>query len=293
MQCLDRVAEDSRCPVMGSSSVFVGTAGWSIASRHAEDFPGPGTHLERYGRCLDCVEINSSFYRPHRRETYERWACSVPENFRFSVKLPRSITHEARLVGCEEALDRFLTEASGLGKKFSVILVQTPPSLRCLADEAEAFFKLLRDKTDLAVAFEPRHASWFAPEVDAMLEDCRIARVAADPAPVEGAGQPAGWSGLAYFRLHGTPRIYWSDYPEERLREIRRQLDEANNAGAQVWCIFDNTAESHALANAATVAAMKGETGCNRPRRLSRVGRQRQDRAGARRDRAGTGPAGA
>lgn len=279
---------------MGSLSVFVGTAGWSIASRHAENFPGPGTHLERYGRRLDCVEINSSFYRPHRRETYERWARSVPDHFRFSVKLPKSITHEARLVGCEETLDRFLAEAGGLGQKLSVVLVQTPPSLRFLADKAEAFFELLRGKTDLAVAFEPRHASWFAPEAVDLLERFRISRVAADPAPVEAAGRPAGWPGLVYFRLHGAPRIYWSDYPEERLREIRRQLDKAESTGADVWCIFDNTAESHALANAVAVADMREATGVKQPRRRLRAGKQRQGQgAAARRDRAGTRPASA
>jgi hypothetical protein len=62
---------------------LVGTAGWSLPSRHAADFPTTGSHLERYATRFDVVEINSSFYRPHRLVTYDRWAASVPDDFRF------------------------------------------------------------------------------------------------------------------------------------------------------------------------------------------------------------------
>ena len=73
-----------------------------------------GSHLERYGAILDAVEINSSFYRPHRTATYERWAASVPEDFRFAVKVPKAITHERRLKDVGDLLDRFLSEVGGL-----------------------------------------------------------------------------------------------------------------------------------------------------------------------------------
>ena len=79
------------------SKVRVGCAGWAIPRQHAGLF-GPGDSvLARYATLFDCVEINSSFHRPHRRGTCERWAASVPSGFRFSVKFPRSITHGARL----------------------------------------------------------------------------------------------------------------------------------------------------------------------------------------------------
>jgi uncharacterized protein YecE (DUF72 family) len=82
---------------------FVGTAGWSFDRRYAGHFPEAGSQLERYSRSLNAAEINSSFHRPHRRSTYERWPASVPEDLRFSVKLPKTITHERRLVGYESA----------------------------------------------------------------------------------------------------------------------------------------------------------------------------------------------
>lgn len=235
-------------------SVRIGTAGWSIASRHAAHFPDAGSHLERYARRLPAVEINSSFYRPHKRETYERWAGTTPPGFRFSVKLPRAITHDRRLAGCEALLDLFLAEAGGLGDKLGVLLVQLPPSLRW-SEAAAAFFQLLRERVEsVPVAVEPRHASWADAEAEALLARHRVARVAADPSRFAGDDRPAGWPGLAYFRLHGTPEIYRSDYAPDRLAAISARLAEACAGGAQVWCIFDNTALGHALPNAVAVA---------------------------------------
>jgi uncharacterized protein YecE (DUF72 family) len=76
--------------------IYVGVAGWSISKEHAARFPVEGSHLERYAQVFNAVEINSSFYRPHRPQTYAPWAASVPDGFRFAVKMPREITHRRR-----------------------------------------------------------------------------------------------------------------------------------------------------------------------------------------------------
>jgi len=241
---------------MSEAPAFIGTAGWGIAGRHAHLFPGSGTHLERYARCLGAVEINSSFYRPHRRETYARWAGSVPDGFRFSVKLPKAITHEKRLAGCETLLDAFLESVSGLGDRLGVLLVQLPPSLPFDIAVAEPILRRLRQSTAAGLACEPRHASWFGAEPAAVLNELRIARVQADPAPFPEAAEPGGWPQLAYLRWHGTPRIYYSDYAPRQLAAIDRQVMLLHRAGRETWCIFDNTAEGHALANAAALAGL-------------------------------------
>ncbi len=232
------------------TALRVGTAGWSIRSEQAEEFPGPGSHLERYARRLNAVEINSSFYRPHKRATYERWADSVPADFRFSVKLPKSITHDRRLSGYEELLDRFADEVAGLGKKFGALLIQLPPSL-AFSDIAGAFLREIGPRFSASVMCEPRHASWFTPEVDSLLAACRIARVAADPPPVPGADAVGGYRGIAYFRLHGSPRIYYSDYEGPALERWRERSRETDGA----WVIFDNTAAGFALRNALALAS--------------------------------------
>jgi len=227
----------------------VGTAGWAIASVHAARFPGEGTHLERYGRHFNAVEINSSFYRPHRRSTYERWAASVPTDFRFSVKAPKAITHEHRLVDCDDLMSRFVDELRGLGDKLGVVLVQLPPSL-AFAEELLPMLKRLCNQLGKSIQCEPRHASWFVPHVDAALAEMGIGRVAADPPPVSGADRLGGGGNLAYFRLHGAPRIYWSRYEHAALEAWSATALKEISKGRETWAILDNTAAGFALENA-------------------------------------------
>lgn len=191
---------------------FIGTAGWSIPKQHAEAFADEGSHLERYARCLPAVEINSSFYRPHRPATYARWAASVPPNFRFSVKMPREITHTRRLIDATEPLERFLGEVEALGATLGPLLVQLPPSLGYDKSAAERFFSSFRERFEGQLACEPRHATWFDDAAKAMLMKHHVARVAADPAVVPQAALPGGWPGLLYIRLHGSPKVYSSAY---------------------------------------------------------------------------------
>lgn len=241
---------------MDKKPLLVGTAGWSIASRHAAEFPTTGTHLERYAARLSCVEINSSFYRAHKPETYQRWAASVPDGFRFSVKLPKAITHDKDLKDCDDEVAEFVSQTSCLGGKLGVILVQTPPRLALSPKTLEAFIGHLKAKTDTPIALEPRHRSWFEAEANALLDRLDVTRVAADPARFPGAEDPAGSRSLAYFRFHGSPEIYYSDYLPEALAAIRPRLEAEREAG-QVWCIFDNTAQGHALGNALAFAGIR------------------------------------
>jgi uncharacterized protein YecE (DUF72 family) len=234
------------------ASVRIGTAAWSIPKEHAAPFPVAGSHLERYGAVLNAVEINTSFYRPHRTATYERWAASVPEDFRFAVKIPKAITHERRLKDVGDLLDRFLSEAGGLGPKLGPLLIQLPPSLAFQPGVADRFLNELRSRIEGGIVCEPRHASWFTPEVESLLTELRIARVAADPAPVAGADEPGGWRGLSYYRLHGSPRIYYSVYSAEYLAAVAEVLSRDAAAGVETWCIFDNTAAFAATGDALT-----------------------------------------
>lgn len=160
--------------------------------------PSAGSHLERDAGHFGAVEINSSFHRPHRPATYARWAASVPDGFRFAVKLPKAITHVARLIDCEAAVADFPIETGGRGPALGVLLVQLPPSLAFDAVIARASFTLLERHTAVPVACEPRHPSWFAPDAGALLAGLKVARVAADPAIVPAAAEPGGWRGLAY-----------------------------------------------------------------------------------------------
>src|SRR4051812_1797985 len=144
--------------------LWVGTAGWSIPAAQADRFPGEGSHLQRYSQRLPAVEINSSFYRPHRASTYERWAASVPTDFRFAVKIPKEVTHTRRLANTAEPLARFLEEVRLLGPKLGPLLIQLPPSLLFREDLAVDFLRHLRNSFAGDLACEPRHPSWFTDE---------------------------------------------------------------------------------------------------------------------------------
>ena len=228
--------------------IRIATAGWSIQRGLAQKFPECGSNLERYAGVFDAVEINSTFYRSHKPSTFARWAASVPDHFRFSVKAPREITHIKRLVDCDAALAKFLDDASCLGPKLGPILIQLPPSLTFDPTTAEAFLALFRDRYSGPAAWEPRHKSWFDAKVEALLCAYRISRVAADPAPSPEAARPGGFGGLFYYRLHGAPRMYYSPYSAHDLDKFAAAL--ADSAAAEKWCVFDNTASGAALVNA-------------------------------------------
>ncbi|HYW58265.1 MAG TPA: DUF72 domain-containing protein [Polaromonas sp.] len=237
-------------PTVHASQMKIGCAGWSLPRDSWSQFPEEGTHLQRYAQRINAAEINSSFYRPHQPTTYARWAADVPADFLFSVKLPKTITHEQRLRDCGNLLDSFLPQAGGLGNKLGCLLVQLPPSLVLGEKIAQTFFKALRVRHEGAVALEPRHASWFTPAADQLLQHWCIARVLADPVLHDPGRWPGGWADMVYLRLHGSPRMYYSSYGDGVLRALADRMQMAAAEGKRVWCIFDNTASGAATHNA-------------------------------------------
>jgi uncharacterized protein YecE (DUF72 family) len=202
--------------------LLVGTAGWTVPKQHLALFSAPGeggkrSHLERYASRLCCTEINSSFHRPHRRTT------------------------------------EFFDAVRGLGNKLGPVLVQLPPKLAFDDGIAREFFTTLRELHPGAVVLEPRHPSWFTASVDHLLRSFEIARAAADPPKGSKlAARPGGWQSPLYWRLHGVPRTYYSEYDENSMQAFAQQLQSLENVSwnDEVWVIFDNTALGHATANA-------------------------------------------
>jgi uncharacterized protein YecE (DUF72 family) len=139
------------------------------------------------------------------------------------------------------------------------VLVQTPPSLEFEPERVSEFFSLLRQHYLGDVVCEPRHNSWFVERADGCLRDFQVARVASDPACVPAAAIPGGLRSLAYFRLHGSPRPYYSRYPNEFVKMLARKLDKLAMT-AQVWCVFDNTASGWAIENALELRTELGKS---------------------------------
>jgi uncharacterized protein YecE (DUF72 family) len=233
-------------------SLRIGVAGWSNPPSHKLSRRNGQSHLEYYSEQFSCVEINSSFYRPHRRSTYAAWKSATPNSFRFAVKMPRSITHESGLRGISGEILRFFTGIEALQPKLSAVLVQLPPSLEFQPRVARAFFRSVPQLPRVEIVCEPRHSSWFMEKADASLTEWNVTRVATDPARVVNSGQPGGNPRFVYFRWHGSPHIYYSCYSNLQLNNFAAQVNLWRRR--RTWCIFDNTARYEAWGNAISFA---------------------------------------
>lgn len=226
---------------------LVGTAGWSIPRDYSGSFPEEGSHLSRYSRVFNCVEINSSFYREHLPRTYERWAGEVPEDFLFSVKLSQEFTHHSGLKPAAKEIRQSLENIRHLGNKLGMILLQFPGSLEFERKKFERFLTLIRKTYEGPLSLEARNCSWVGTDARSLYYDFGVSKVAADPERCEGGPKKLLTSGgAAYYRLHGTPVIYRSSYPKKYLKELASELSVRKKS----WVIFDNTTFGKATENA-------------------------------------------
>ncbi len=230
-----------------AENIKIACAGWTVAKEHSQMFPPTGTHLERYATLFNAVEINTTFYRLPKVETFAKWRDAVPDSFRFAVKMPKDITHVGRLKELGK-LSLFMERVQLLGEKLGPVLIQLPPSLGFEPTIAKQFFAACRLSHEGVFVLEPRHLDWFTDTALGMLEEHQVALVAADPALNPVGTVPSGWLGVQYFRLHGTPHMYYSSYEDQYLDELRNRLLAASKL-VPVWVVFDNTASGAAVTN--------------------------------------------
>jgi len=223
----------------------IATAGWSIPKKVADRFALEGSGLTRYASVFNGVEINSTFYRRHKTSTFARWTASVPDSFRFSVKVPKEITHTRAMKDIAQPFDIFCADIAPLADKRGPLLCQLPPSLAFDAALLNTAFGAIKNIDEGAIVIEARHNSWKSAEAMDLLKQYTIDRVLADPSPVWPA--ESFHAPPRYARLHGKPRIYYSSYSDEEITAFSK-LMEPNG-----WCVFDNTASGAAIENALTM----------------------------------------
>lgn len=172
-------------PSSAVARVRCGCAGWSISAADRAQVGQGASVLQRYATRVDAVEINSSFYRPHRASTCAHWADSVPEDVRFSVKLPHSISHDTRLHGTGPLLDAFLAQVGALGRGWagcccncrptlSSMQRWQPDSLRCCAGAGLAAWSARR--ATRAGLPHPHRPCWSAPHCSLRRRPGAVAR---------------------------------------------------------------------------------------------------------------------
>ncbi|NOY39115.1 MAG: DUF72 domain-containing protein [Nitrospirae bacterium] len=211
--------------------------------------------FQYYTGVFDTVELNVTFYRLPKQESFAGWYKKSPEGFSFSIKGSRYITHVKRLEGPEEALERFFNVALNLKDKLSVVLWQFPPGFGLDYRRLEKFLYLLRNYR-VRHAFEFRHPDWIVPEVTGLLKEEGHAFCMADwPGFINELPVTAEF---VYIRRHGHGGRYDSCYSASELRKDASRIDGYLKRGLDVYMYFNNDAFGYAPKNAVELKELLG-----------------------------------
>lgn len=168
--------------------ICIGTCAWSFEDWRGAFYPRAlpqSEWLECYARHLGAVEVDATFHHTPARKVVENWAGRTPDNFVFACKLPRSITHEAKLRDCREELETFVEALAPLGGKLACILIQLPPSFAPEADEGALRHFIMELPRRVRFAIEFRHGGWHTPRTTRFLQDNGLAWAWTDVTPLD------------------------------------------------------------------------------------------------------------
>lgn len=243
----------------------IGCTGWSYESWLGNFYPKnlvPSNFLRYYSSLFDITEVNSTFYRIPNQSMTRKWNSETPENFRFTAKFPRSVTHELRLENFEKDLDEFFYALQPLKQKISALVIQLPPSLSF--DEAKPRLEKLVEylPKDCRFSIEGRHKSWFTDESLKFLSEYNLCLVwnevyqIQNPAPLT--------SDYVYLRLIGDRLIPESDFgkvvrnQEKLLKKWYQKVEEVRDKVKLAIIVINNRFEGFSPATANTLRAVFG-----------------------------------
>ncbi|MCX7705197.1 MAG: DUF72 domain-containing protein [bacterium] len=236
---------------MPDKNLFIGTSGWNYQDWQGIFYPADLSskeYLKFYSRYFNTVEINSSFYHFPKDTTYKNWYCQVPDNFIFSVKVHRSITHIKRLSEIEKEWWKFINGAKILGRKLGVILFQFPASFRYNVknlERIENFFSLSKD--EIKISFEFRHASWDNEKICELLKRYNAGWVIANSSRYPEMENIT--ADFVYMRMHGPQELFASEYSENQLKELSSKIKIWRKT-KEVFVYFNNDFYGYAVKNA-------------------------------------------
>ena len=240
--------------------IHVGCSGWVYRHWKGDFYPvdlPQRRWFAHYAATFDTVEINASFYRLPRPETFDGWRDKAPDGFRYAVKVNRFITHMKKLLDCADAVGEFIALARRLGPKLGPLLYQLPPSLKRNDDRLNDFLALLPD--DLEHVFEFRSSDWYVEPVRALLERHGVGFVVHD---LVGLATPRWATGRsAYVRFHGTAGKYRGRYKQAQIDDWAGWLAEQCRAGRSAWAYFNNDIGGDAIEDAVALGLAIGRLG--------------------------------
>lgn len=232
-----------------STKFYIGTSGWSYQDWKGGFYPKDlkkDDWLPYFSRQFNTVEINSSFYREIKPETYKTWKEKSEKDFLFTIKATRYLTHIKKLNDATEIWKRFIKGPDNLGKKLGPILVQLPPNFKANAEKLENFLKAA--SSDYKIAFEPRNKTWLIPEVFDILKKYNTALVISDTP--EWPSREEITADFVYLRLHGPEGLYDSEYSEKQIKDWARKLKDWSKSVEYLFVYFNNDHEAKAVKNA-------------------------------------------
>ena len=213
------------------------------------------SRLSYYSTLFNSVEINSSFYKTPLQKTFERWSAETTEEFRFSIKLTKAITHAKELKTDLQVIEKFMRAARGIGNKKGCLLVQFPGKITL------DYFKKVEDilqeisqqnfAREWNPAIEFRHPSWYTGETWEMLNELGAAIVLHDK-PKSKMLDVQGKARFIYLRFHGPKGDYKESYPDKLLTTWADTIDIWLKEGKNVYTYFNNTI-GNAFENAQTL----------------------------------------
>ena len=231
------------------NKIFIGCSGFSERSWkgffYPEDLPSR-EYLSFYSKHLNAIEINSTFYRKPTLKTLEKWFNETEDDFRFFIKIPKSITHLKKLVETEIDTVEFCNHISlGLKGKLAGFLFQLPPSFQFSEENLEKILQTVDDHYLNVVEF--RHSSWWIPDVfetlktkNIIFSGVSIPREISDDLIINNDHS-------AYYRLHGVPQMFKSEYPEKELIDLAENI---KNFKGTSFIFFNNTYGTAGIKNA-------------------------------------------
>jgi uncharacterized protein YecE (DUF72 family) len=247
------------------SKLYIGTSGWHyndwLLSFYPKDVTGYN-ELKYHSGHFNTVENNSSFYRISKESTYKTWSRMVPEDYVFSMKLNKSVTHIDRLELTDtvrQNIEYILSSTQVLQNKLGAIVIQLPPSFRYDLEKVDAFLdyftkqiQKLEFRFDVAIEF--RHKSWFIKDTYDMLKTYNVALVAS-----QSSRYPEAWESTAnftYIRMHGPEKLFSSTYSTEQLEKLGEYIRSISPKMKRVYVYFNNDFHGYALENAKELIKM-------------------------------------
>jgi uncharacterized protein YecE (DUF72 family) len=235
--------------------VRIGCSGWVYKHWRGLFYPEglPVKHwFAHYASEFDTVEINNSFYRLPKPETFDAWRQQAPEGFCYTVKANRYVTQAKKLKDPEETVPNIMAPIRHLGPALGPVLYQLPPRFKLNLERLERFLEVV--PKDVTTIFEFREPSWYDDRVFALLERAGASFCAHDMPGLQSPRLALGPA--AYVRFHGGEGKYWGRYPDERLLDWADWIVAEAKAGRTVWAYFNNDIEAHAVHDARTLQAM-------------------------------------